>query len=1132
VVFVVRDAAELGEVKSVLRLLDGTGEKESPSSAPWIIFPPSRPEGREGGNPWPERMASIFALDQWGRESGGRGVLLAMDNFLSLWPPRDLFQTYRLRLAVGEEISRDMIVEQAVSWGYQRVSMVTGYGELSARGDILDIHTPGLPQPLRLEFFGDVLEEMRLFDVATQRSRGDLSEATLLPTAPALTTDNYLKQGRKRCAALATEGLLSSRSAREVVRRLDQGMGDIPPALYYEQPSLLKEWLPDDVLFLLSSPSDLTGMLRVPEDGPGETETGGPDSEGHGPLDPLLDGKAALSVHPIPCPWSDGRRIEFEELPLGMAPHGMDLPERTFSDFAGLLRAEGQEEPPGDRPWHTLVDCLNRWTATRRQVVLGFHSTLSRKKFLKLAEQEGILPKTVYRRDESGLFALISPLGVGADLIWDDALLLGEDVLMPRGVGHPPARTKNFAGMTSFDGLEAGDLLVHRDYGLGRFHGLSRMEVGEVANDFLLIHYADDAKLYLPVDRLGLVQRYKGPEETPPAVDRLGGVGWAKSREKARRAVERIARDLVEMYAYRKIAKGYSYGQPGDMFREFEAQFGFEETPDQARAIQAVLDDMERPEPMDRLVCGDVGFGKTEVALRAAFRAALEGKQAALLCPTTVLAEQHYQNFKARLRDFPVNVAMLSRFVSAKEQKATLQVAARGGVDILIGTHRLLSKDVDLPHLGLLILDEEQRFGVRHKERLKNLRKNVDVLALTATPIPRTLQLSLSGIRELSIIETPPEERKPVSSALVERDPALLRSVLRQELDRQGQVFWVYNRVQGLEKTMRYVQDLAPEARVGMAHGQMAERALEETMHRFWNGELDILVCTAIIESGLDFPRANTIIVDQPHLFGLGQLYQLRGRVGRSDRQAYAYFVVSSLDHLPEQTRKRLRIILEMDYLGAGFQVAMEDLRLRGSGNILGEAQSGSIARVGLDMFLEMLEEEVSRLRGEPVREDTEPELRIGFSALIPEQYIEDPNERLRCYKALSSAATAEAQVELEDEIKDRFGTWPEEFANFLEVLRLKRLLAALQVVEADIHPGKLRLAWGDRTRAVPPEQLVEWVGKRPVAARLLPPATLELRLGEKGSMRERMVDAQRELGDLLAGKATLQPESNTRTKP
>ena len=501
-----------------------------------------------------------------------------------------------------------MIVEQAVSWGYHRVSMVTGYGELSARGDILDIHTPGLPQPLRLEFFGDVLEDMRLFDVTTQRSRGELSEAMLLPAAPALMTDGYLKQGRKRCAALAKEGLLSSRGAREVERRLDQGMGSIPPALYYEQPSQLKEWLPGDVLFLLSSPSELAGMLRASE----ETEGGGPDSEGRAPLDALLDGSAALSAHPISCPWSDQRRVEFEELPLGLSPHGVDLPERTFFDFGGLLRAEGQEEPTGDRPWHTLVECLSRWTATRRQVVLGFHSTLSRKKFLKLAEQEGILPKTVYRRDQSGLFALISPLGVGADLIWDDTLLLGEDVLMPRGVGHPPARAKSFAGLTSFDGLEPGDLLVHRDYGLGRFQGLLRMEVGEAANDFLLLHYADDAKLYLPVDRLSLVQRYKGPEEAPPAVDRLGGAGWAKSRERARKAVERIARDLVEMYAYRKVAKGYSYGHPGDMFREFEAQFGFEETPDQARAIQAVLEDMERPEPMDRLVCGDVGFGKTE----------------------------------------------------------------------------------------------------------------------------------------------------------------------------------------------------------------------------------------------------------------------------------------------------------------------------------------------------------------------------------------------------------------------------------------------------------------------------------------------------------------------------------------
>ena len=458
------------------------------------------------------------------------------------------------------------------------------------------------------------------------------------------------------------------------------------------------------------------------------------------------------------------------------------------------------------------------------------------------------------------------------------------------------------------------------------------------------------------------------------------------------------------MYAFRKVAKGFSYGPLDDMYSEFEATFGFEETPDQDKAVNDVFRDMEKSEPMDRLVCGDVGFGKTEVALRAAFRAALEGLQTALLCPTTILAEQHYQTFTKRMEGFPVRIGMLSRFVSPKRQKTILEAAARGEIDILIGTHRILSKDVELPNLGLLILDEEQRFGVKHKEKLKHFRQNIDVLTLTATPIPRTLQLSLSGIRALSIIETPPVDRKPVETAITERDAISLKAVLRRELDRGGQVYWVYNRVNGLSQVADFVRSLVPDAKVGMAHGQMNEKKLEEAMRGFWHGELDVLVCTAIVESGLDFPNANTLIVDQAQLFGLGQLYQLRGRVGRSQRQAYAYFVVPSIDDITEIVRKRLRIILDMDYLGAGFKVAMEDLRLRGAGNILGESQSGQMAKVGLELFLEMLEEEVRRIRGETDTRASDPELNFVFEAHIPGGYIPDAKERLRYYKALSSA--------------------------------------------------------------------------------------------------------------------------------
>ena len=565
-------------------------------------------------------------------------------------------------------------------------------------------------------------------------------------------------------------------------------------------------------------------------------------------------------------------------------------------------------------------------------------------------------------------------------------------------------------------------------------------------------------------------------------------------KEKARKAIEKIAADLVEMYAYRKVAKGFRYDPPGELYHEFEATFGFEETPDQAKAIQDVLDDMDRGEPMDRLICGDVGFGKTEVALRAAFRAAAEGRQVALLCPTTVLAEQHYQTFRARLAGFPVNVGLLSRFVTRPRQKEVLKAAAAGQIDILLGTHRILSSDVKLPNLALLVLDEEQRFGVRHKEKLKALKKNVDVLTLTATPIPRTLQLSMSGIRELSIIETAPQDRKPVATAVLRRDDAVLGKVIEREIEREGQVFWVYNRVQGLERVVEYVRKLAPQARVGMAHGQMSETELETTMHKFWHGELDVLVCTSIVESGLDFPRANTLVVDQAQMFGLGQLYQLRGRVGRSDRQAYAFFVVPDAERLTAVAEERLRIIMDMDYLGAGFQVAMEDLRLRGAGNILGEVQSGHMSRVGLELYLEMLEEAVGRLKGTPSALAVETELTLGLPAHIPASYIDDGRERLRCYKALTSAVGGAAREEAALSMRDRFGPFPEELTNFLAVLDFKQFLTELQVQRADVHSDHLRMVWPDGQTAVQPERIVELAAEMP-GARLHPLAGLTLPL-------------------------------------
>ena len=1090
VVMVVRDASELAEARALTTLFSPELSGADPAvtqarwDAQWIVFP-QHPAGTRGRAAWAARMASLYALS---RREHPRGVIVSVDNLLPKLPPVDIFERHELRLARGEDMSPELVLDQAIDWGFERAQMVSRPGEAARRGDILDIFPPGYEKPLRLEFFGDTLEDIRLFDATSQRSLASLEEFRLLPVAPVVGSRDYRDAATRRWKLLRKEGVIDGEQAAALARMAEGEVTGLLPGAWYENATWMEDWLPRDAVWLLPDRADLAAAL----------EAARANWEAH--LDRQYDEHRLRQPRALVLRDADeaeaswrGRAVaHFERLVMGVERTGVDLPERRLHAFRDLFPTPGDD----DRPWQRLVTALRQWTAERRQVVLCFASDRSRRKFLKLAEQDGVRPALRYSPADRGLYALVAPFRAGIDLAWDNVLVIGEDVLQPKADRQPRVPTGAFLGLDRYDDLSPGDLLVHRDYGVGRFGGLHRMDLGGVANDFLLLEYAGEDRLYLPVDRLSLIQRFKGSgDDAAPALDKLGGAGWRASKDKARRAIEKIAADLVEMYAYRKVAKGYRYGPLGELYREFEASFGFEETPDQARAIQDVLDDMEKPEPMDRLVCGDVGFGKTEVALRAAFRAAAEGRQVALLCPTTVLAEQHYQTFRSRLAGFPVNVGMLSRFVPRQKQKDVLQAAARGQIDILIGTHRLLSDDVQLPNLGLLVLDEEQRFGVRHKEKLKKFRKNVDALTLTATPIPRTLQLSMSGIRELSVIETAPPERKPVATALIERDANALRQILEREIAREGQVFWVHNRVQGLERVAEFVRGLVPTARVGMAHGQMGERELEDTMHKFWHGELDVLVCTAIVESGLDFPRANTLIVDQAQMFGLGQLYQLRGRVGRSDRQAYAVFVVSDAERLPEQARQRMRIILELDYLGAGFQVAMEDLRLRGAGNILGEVQSGHMTRLGLDLYLEMLEEEVARLKGDPPREAAEPELNIGLAAHIPETYIGDARERLKFYKALSSAPDAATLQDVEMELRDRFGPCPPELRNFLAVLVLKRFLASLQVVRADIHPERLRLVWDERQTAIAPERLVAWVAARQGRARLVPPATLEVRM-------------------------------------
>ena len=628
------------------------------------------------------------------------------------------------------------------------------------------------------------------------------------------------------------------------------------------------------------------------------------------------------------------------------------------------------------------------------------------------------------------------------------------------------------AALTAFTDLEVGDLVVHEDHGIGRYLGLRTMSVGDRDGDFLLLEYAEGDQLYLPVERLDLISKYLGGDAGTAKLDRLGGASWQRVKESVRAALREMAEELLKLYAQRAVAEGHAFATDTPWQREFEAAFRFEETPDQLRAIEEAKRDMENARPMDRLVAGDVGYGKTEVALRAAFKAVGDGHQVAVLVPTTVLAQQHWSTFTDRFAPFPTKVELLSRFRTPKEQKAVVEGLRQGTVDVVIGTHRLLSKDVQFKSLGLLIIDEEHRFGVAHKERMKQLRASVDVLALTATPIPRTLYMSLSGVRDMSVIETPPLDRLPIETMVRRFSKAVIKEALERELERGGQVFFVHNRVQSLLSMTRLIQELVPDARVIMGHGQMNERELEATMVRFVSGQADILVSTAIVESGLDIPTSNTIIINRADRFGLAQLYQLRGRVGRERLQGYCYLLVPADGRVDEQAQRRLRALQELTELGSGFKLALRDLEIRGAGNLLGAQQHGHIAAVGYDLYSKLLAEAVQELKGDRTGVVVEPVISVQVEGFLPEEYVPEVNQRLAFYKRLAGAAGDEELADLRAELADRFGPLPEPAEQLLDIVRIRVAARAIGVERVEAGEGKAVITFAPST-PIDPARLV-----------------------------------------------------------
>jgi len=1006
-------------------------------------------------------------------------------------PPADRVRELLAYVLPGENLERPAFLQHLLDGGYARRPVVEDRGDFSVRGGIIDLFPPLYEQPVRLEFWGDEVESIRLFDPATQRSQGSLEELVVLPASEvvldAKARERALSRRKRRQDPQFWENIQEGRHFPRIERHLEE---------FYEQPQTLWDLLPSETVVVAWDPWNLERELKkAVEDTAHELpgwldqsrweERLGRFSTIYCPLLPWGQARAEQDIH-FQVEKNDGLAGELTE---AGAEAGRLVP--ALADRLEEWRRGG---------FHAVLVCVNRHRAERLARLLQEENLEVEVNFSPTWEPGGRVEVTV--GELSGGFRLLS----------QGLIVLTEDEALGF---RPEGRRRKEKGapqdLASLADLEEGDFIVHLDHGIGIYRGLVKLSVGPTANDFLELEYQNGDRLYLPVDRLNLVQKYLGVEGVEPRVERLGGKSWEKAKKRVKKAVEKIARELVELYALRRVLPGHHFTPPDPLYREFEATFEFAETPDQEQAIQEVLSDMSSDKPMDRLICGDVGYGKTEVAVRAAFKAAMDGKQVGVLVPTTVLAEQHYETFNKRLAHYPVEVRVLSRFKSPAEQRRILAELAAGQVDILIGTHRMLSRDVIFKDLGLVVIDEEQRFGVKQKERLKEWRRTVDVLTLTATPIPRTLQLSLTGLRELSLINTPPEDRQAVRTYLCRPEREVIQAAIRRELARGGQVFFVHNRVRNLATWTRHVQEMAPEARVAMAHGQMAEKELERVMVRFWRREVDVLVCTAIIEAGLDIPAANTIIINRAHTMGLAQLYQLRGRVGRSQAQAYAYLLVPEEAALSTESQKRLKALMEFTELGSGFKIAMHDLQIRGAGNLLGQAQSGQVAEVGYELYLQLLEQAIREFKGEPEDLAPDPEIRLPLAAYLPEDYVPDVQQRLSLYRRLSGRLTPEMIGELEEEFQDRFGPLPPEGRNLLEVVRLKHQLRQWGINRLEVQDNFVRLQFAQPER-LDLARLVELLKSKPGTFRLNRDQTLRLRLPASGPPLGRLQNCLKEV--------------------
>jgi transcription-repair coupling factor (superfamily II helicase) len=1035
-------------------------------------------------------------------EKKGSIVITSIEALLRKTMPREILTSGVEYLMAGEDFDQDDLLRRLRYLGYDQVALVQAVGDYSVRGGIIDLYPPPFlidgqvvhEGPLRLDFFGDTIESIRSFDPYTQRSTGEIPEATLLPVTDIL-IDNSQERNRMRIARRfqqkGEQNNWSSDETRRIMERTGQGLGfagmEFFLPLYYEDQSpscsSAMDFLPEDSLLFLLDPEGINQKLELTLE------------RVHANYTAALQ-KNSPALEPCAIFWTAGEIQEqiarYRQVRITDFPAGVENSLRVSSTNHQLLKQDISLKRSRLGLLVPLSEQISSWKNNGDQVIICCRSSRHTKNLAELLAKHGhsieVLDGPVNgitatpASNATPLYLCNRPLSQGFSLIEYKLHILSESELFGEMRLGGRSRKAPKGEPVRFTELNSGDIVVHREHGLGYYRGLTTIEFGSVINDFMLIEYRDNDKLYLPVDRLNLISRYQGLSDSEPRIDKLGAQTWKVTKAKVKEEVWRVAQELLDIYAKREIRQGRQFSAPGPLYNELEESFAFDETPGQAKSIEDVIADLTSDRPMDRLVCGDVGYGKTEVAVRAAFKVVEDGFQAAILVPTTVLAEQHYKTFEERFNGFPVNIGCINRFRTATEQRQLIKDLKNGTIDIIVGTHRLLSKDIQFNNLGLLIIDEEHRFGVSHKEKLKKMRAEVDILTLSATPIPRTLQMSLLSIRDLSVISTPPEHRQPVKTFVARYDELVIKEAITKELRRGGQVFFVHNRVNSINRIAALIQRLVPEAKLAVAHGQMAGKDLEEIMVSFVNKTINVLVSTTIIESGLDIPSANTIVINRADMLGLAEIYQLRGRVGRSSVQSFAYLLVPSLDSLSKDAKERLRALMDCSELGGGFKLAMNDLQIRGGGNLLGVSQSGNIAAIGYDLYLDLLQKTVADLKarsgsGTDLDDSFDPEVKLQLSAYIPDSYIPDISQRYITYRRISAlAGGGDAEFEdLKAELTDRYGDLPRETISLIKIIEIKRALSGLRIIKLEQGRDSLVFSFQDDT-SLSPEKLMTYL--------------------------------------------------------